>query len=352
MANNRIETEPSIKPSASELFPNLCEPRVFAGFLFTSVCISLAVAAARWPWAPYPMTGLMVTIVVITLIGASWNFCLRALNPKFADLNLAQLYALAWLLLMAISLVVLGILNYLISNNIIQGHFKLGPAMLLAAAAGGLALRYFHIHANWRLNLERGQRAYSQALAARIRPHFLFNTLNTIAELTRFDAEAAERSVEDLARLYRMGLADIKHRVSVADEIHTAKSYLNIEQYRLGSRMEQVWEIDPDLLSSELPILTLQPLVENAVYHGIEPCAEGGALRIQGWVVDRHGFLRVTNPMPDFKRSNRQVGNNIAMENIRQRLEMAFGERANMRVHKIDNEYQVTLRFPYTGGKH
>lgn len=351
MANNRIETEPSIQPSAAELFPNLCEPRVFAGFLFSVVCISLAVAAARWPWAPYPVTGLIVTVVVITLIGSTWNMSLRALTPKFTEFALSKLYAIAWLLLMAISVVVLGILDLLVSNDIIHGQFALTPALLLAAAVGGLALRYYHIHANWQLNLERGQRAYSQALAARIRPHFLFNTLNTIAELTRSDAEAAERSVEDLARLYRMGLADIKHRVSVADEIHTAKSYLNIEQYRLGSRMQQSWEVDPDLLSSELPILTLQPLVENAVYHGIEPCPEGGMLSIQGWIVDRHGFLRVTNPMPDFKRSNRQVGNNIAMENIRQRLEMAFGNNANMRVHKIDNEYQVTLRFPYIGGK-
>lgn len=351
MANNRIETAATVKPTASELFPDFSDPRAVAGFLFTSVCIALAIAAARWPWAPNPVTGLIITLVVVTLVGGIWAGSLRMLTSRFHTLEPRQLYVAAWSLLMIIAGLALSIINYLIANNFIHAHLELAPALLLSGAIGGLALRYFYVHANWRFNLERGQVAHSQALSARIRPHFLFNTLNTIAELTRSDAEAAERSVEDLARIYRMGLADVKHRVSLADEVHTARSYLNIEQYRLGDRMKQVWEIDPQLLQTELPILTLQPLVENGVYHGIEPCPEGGTLHIQGWIVDRFGFLRVTNPMPDFQRSNRQVGNNMAMENIRQRLEMAYGKDAHMRAHKLNNQYQVTLRFPYTGGK-
>lgn len=350
MANNRLETATEARPTASDLFPDLRDPGAITGFLFTNICISLAITAARWPWAPHPVLGLIVTMIVVVLIGTTWAFGLRLLASRFSKLKPSQLYVVAWLLLMAIASLVLGIVAQLMNSNLIQGHFELTPALLLTGAIGGLALRYFYIHANWRFNLERGQVAHSQALSARIRPHFLFNTLNTIAELTRSDAEAAERSVEDLARMYRMGLADVKHRVSLADEVHTAKSYLNIEQYRLGDRMKQVWEIDPDLLNAELPILTLQPLVENGVYHGIEPCPEGGTLHIQGWIVDRFGFLRVTNPMPEFQRSNRQVGNNMAMENIRQRLEMAYGKDANMRAHKLNNQYQVTLRFPCTGG--
>jgi two-component system sensor histidine kinase AlgZ len=114
--------------------------------------------------------------------------------------------------------------------------------------------------------------------------------------------------------------------------------------------MQQSWDTDQLPKDAQLPILTLQPLVENAVYHGIEPCPDGGKLFIKGWVEDKTLCIMVSNPMPDIERSNRQKGNNMAVENIRQRLQMAFGKRASMQTEKHDQQYQVTLRFPYVTG--
>lgn len=347
MPTNRTETQLGQKPTATELFPDFRQARVLAAFTFFTVCCALTISAARIPWHPNFIEGFISLTAQIFTIGSIWLIVLMYWVPYWERQKIGLSYVISWTTLMVICASVLIIAHSALPSELANYHMPVLPSMVITAALGALALRYFYIHANWQLNQQRGQIARSQALSARIRPHFLFNTLNTIAELTRADPEAAEHAVEDLARLYRMSLADTQHKVSLIDEINTAKSYLYIEQYRIGSRMEQVWDTTQLPKDAQLPILTLQPLVENAVYHGIEPCPEGGKVTIEGWQEGGNVFIAVTNPIPDEERSNRQKGNNMAIENIRQRLNLAFGKRADMRTEKINNEYHVTLRFPY-----
>jgi two-component system sensor histidine kinase AlgZ len=350
MPTNRTETQLAKKPTATELFPDFSHRRVSIAFVFFAACAAFAISAASAPWHPDPVQSFWSALALCVAVGGLWISSLRVVAPRLKKQKIATAYLIAWALLMAITGLSLGVC-YAVLGTVKGSHYMPLPStLIMAAALGGLALRYFYIHANWQLNQERGQIARSQALAARIRPHFLFNTLNTIAELTRADPEAAEHAVEDLARLYRMSLADVQHKVPLADEINTAKSYLYIEQYRLGSRMRQTWDTDRLPADAQLPILTLQPLVENAIYHGIEPCPDGGHLRIEGWSEGDRLYMVVTNPIPEIERSNRQKGNNMATENIRQRLQMAFGKQASMQTEKLDQQYQVTLRFPYVTG--
>lgn len=350
MSNNRPETQLSRKPTATELFPDFRRPRVVMAFVLFCFLAAITISAASAPWHPAPEENFVSLFVLLFGIGSIWICSLLALLPHWEQRSVKSSYIVAWFLLMAITILVITITHAAMAPANASSYASPLPTLTLSAALGALALRYFYVHTSWRLNQQRGQLARSQALAARIRPHFLFNTLNTIAELTRADPDAAEHAVEDLARLYRMSLSDVQQKVALADEINTAQSYLYIEQYRLGARMEQAWDTSQLPKDAQLPILTLQPLVENAVYHGIEPCPEGGKLTIEGWKEGGLIFIMVTNPLPDMERSNRQKGNNMAIENIHQRLNMAFGNRAGMTAEKLNNEYQVTLRFPYVTG--
>ena len=145
-----------------------------------------------------------------------------------------------------------------------------------------LALRYFFVTHEWRHNVELQARARVHALQARIRPHFLFNSMNTIAALTRSNPARAEEAVHDLADLFRANLSEKRNEIPLSDEIEVARTYQRIEQLRLGDRLRVEWKTDLLPQDALVPGLTLQPLLENAIYHGVEPRADGGVVTVVG----------------------------------------------------------------------
>ena len=145
-----------------------------------------------------------------------------------------------------------------------------------------LALRYFYVTHEWRHNVELQAKARVHALQARIRPHFLFNSMNTIAALTRSNPARAEEAVQDLADLFRANLNEKRNQISLAEEIDVARTYQRMEQLRLGDRLRVEWKIDSLPTDALVPGLTLQPLLENAIYHGIEPRPDGGVVTVTG----------------------------------------------------------------------
>ena len=154
------------------------------------------------------------------------------------------------------------------------------PGFLLRNIAVGfivsaLALRYFYVSAERKRSIEMEALARIRALQARIRPHFLFNSMNTIAALTRSNPEQAEQAVEDLADLFRASLGEATARISLEEEVEIARTHERIEQLRLGGRLQVRWEIDELPMNAQVPSLIIQPLLENAVYHGIEMLANG-----------------------------------------------------------------------------
>ncbi|MDZ7828307.1 MAG: sensor histidine kinase [Halofilum sp. (in: g-proteobacteria)] len=214
---------------------------------------------------------------------------------------------------------------------------------VISAVVTAVALRYFYVTAEWRRKIEAFAHARVQALQARIRPHFLFNSMNTIASLTRSAPEAAERAVEDLSELFRASLGD-QSLLTVADEIELARSYLRIEQERLGDRLQVEWDLDPEARDVQLPALTLQPLVENAVYHGIEPMAAGGTIRIHSRVDGDAIRIDIDNPVSAQVRRN--PGHRMAQDNVRQRLAYAFGEAGALAADEEDGQYRVSITAP------
>ncbi len=208
-----------------------------------------------------------------------------------------------------------------------------------------LAMRYLYVSSEWRRSIVLEAQARISALHALIRPHFLFNSMNTIASLTRSDPRQAEEAVEDLADLLRANLNSSKERTTLKEELEVAGIYQRIEKLRLGDRLAVRWDIAELPMRALIPSLTIQPLLENAIYHGIELLPDGGVVNVCGKRVDDDLHIAISNPIaPDHAR--RKDGNKMAMANIQQRFELAYGNRATVIVEETDSDYRVILQFP------
>jgi two-component system, LytTR family, sensor histidine kinase AlgZ len=217
--------------------------------------------------------------------------------------------------------------------------------LAVGAVAGGLALRYFYVSHQWRSNVEAEAQSRVRALQARIRPHFLFNSMNTIASLTRTNARAAEQAIADLSDLFRASLREHRERIPLASEIEIARAYERVERLRLGDRLRVEWQVADLPLDTPVPALILQPLLENAVYHGVEPLERGGTIRITGKREGSKAVIVIENPVSTRILAER-TGHRIGLDNVRQRLELMFHGDARVEVFEAPERFVVTLRFP------
>ena len=221
-------------------------------------------------------------------------------------------------------------------------RFSIGNAAICALIAAAL-LRYLYVRELWQERVHAAAKAQVDALQARIRPHFLFNSMNTIASLIRKRPTDAERAVEDLSELFRAALGTREMLGTLGEELDLIGHYLRIESLRLGERLKL--DLDLQALPRDLPLppLLLQPLVENAVYHGIQRMPEGGTLSMHGAHNDGMIEIVVRNPLPDDVAHPR---NAHALANVRARIEYHFGDKAALIVQPARGEFTVTVRLP------
>jgi two-component system sensor histidine kinase AlgZ len=241
---------------------------------------------------------------------------------------------------------------------------------LISVMVCGILLLYFRLRAKM---LSRAlHEARLQVLRARIRPHFLFNTINAVLSIMRAQPKKAETALEDMADLFRMAMSDARDLVPLSREIQLSKQYIALEQLRMGERLSVDWQMQDVPENALIPPLLLQPLLENAVYHGIEALPQGGSIKI---VLRRNGDelrLTVENPcvehgIPakgshgdgDFQNNyesessvpatgNKQRSNNkMALQNIRERLDLLFDAEARYQVESGNNFYRVEIVLPY-----
>ena len=209
-----------------------------------------------------------------------------------------------------------------------------------------LAMRYLYVASEWRRSIVLEAQARISALQALIRPHFLFNSMNTIASLTRTDPQQAEEAVEDLSDLLRANLGGSGDRTTLKEELEVAAIYQRIEKLRLGDRLDVKWEIDELPMRALIPSLTIQPLLENSIYHGIELLPDGGTVKITGKHDGDYLEIAISNPVAVGEKRSKG-GNQMALANIRQRFELAYGNRATVDVEADAASYSVRLRFPH-----
>ncbi|MCK6369890.1 MAG: histidine kinase [Gammaproteobacteria bacterium] len=344
------------RSDACNYLPDLCAPAAVLGVVLVAELGAIVMALARQSqWVSF-FTDLGRTSVVLQWLSLTSAAVLCVLRPRIERLALREGTAIALVAVMLNILLVSEAL-YWATDFIAPGMAADGwlPAdhWFFAArnlAIGGIVacglLRYFYVSAQWQDNVRREATARIHALQARIRPHFLFNSMNTIASLIRGNPAAAEQAVEDLADLFRASLSEARQRITLTEELEIARVYERMEQQRLGERLRVEWDIAALPGDAILPSLTLQPLLENAVYHGIERLPDPGVVQVRGRRDGDRLEVQVVNPVPVDDRGERS-GNRIALANIGERLQLAFGAAAGLQVESGPTEFRVTLMFPY-----
>lgn len=222
-------------------------------------------------------------------------------------------------------------------------YARLDRYWLFTLVATGTALYYFHMRS--RALSPALTEARLQALQARIRPHFLFNSINAVLSLIRQEPKRAEFALEDMADLFRVLMADNRQLSTLEREVELTRQYLSLEQLRLGERLRLEWHTEKMPPEALIPPLVLQPLVENAVYHGIEPSAEPGVVSIHAYKARDEVHLVLRNPYR--KGGTHHAGNKMALGNIRERLALHFDAEASLRTTITDDAYQVHIVIPY-----
>jgi two-component system, LytTR family, sensor histidine kinase AlgZ len=272
-----------------------------------ALLVSLTVLYALAPWMRRASYGVGVTfiLVMVVFVVLAMQLGLRAMLP-------GQLPESLWrsaLLALLVSAALLAYLNW--------RHLRLSPSL-----------------AESRL----------MALQARIRPHFLFNTLNSVLGLIREDPKKAEAMLENLADLFRAVMADSRALVPFGQELELAKAYIAIEEIRFGERLRVNWSCDHAPADALVPPLLLQPLVENAVLHGVAPLEAGAQISVEAFEDEGSLMVLVRNPVPE----DIQIldGNRIALDNIRERLALHFDVEAGLKVDTVNAEFVVSVRIP------
>lgn len=339
--------------------PDLCSPLAVFGVVLASQLLALLLTLAGQPgWSAF-YSHLAQTALLLLWTGLISAAVLCRLRQWLTRFAVPEGSVVAYLLVMACVIAVseaafwLG--RFLGAGPDTGGgwfpteHWSfLTRNLAIATLVMAPLLRYFYVSQQWQRNVRREAEARLNALQARIRPHFLFNSMNTIASLTRSNPVAAEQAVEDLADLFRASLRDGRQLIPLKEELEIARVYERMEQHRLGERLRVDWQLGTLALAAEIPGLTIQPLLENAIYHGIEPSPQPGVISVRGESDGRLIRISVTNPLPPAGMASRP-GHGLALDNIRERLELAFGADGALAVDAAPDRYTVTIVFPATG---
>lgn len=315
--------------------PDLCRlPRigVLLGLAQLVVVVVVLVPAGGYLWDVH---GVLIASGYALWLALSVAALLCVLRRPLSKLpkraGAAVAVAIALVIATAAAAIVHGLFASIADSSSLPGFWRFtGGSGAVVALLSALALRYFYVIDRWQAQVEAHARAEVDALQARIRPHFLFNSMNMIASLLRRDPDVAERAVLDLSDLFRAALVAGEGRSSLREELDLAQRYLDIEQLRLGDRLKVEWRRqDPLPMDLPLPRLVLQPLLENAVQHGISRLPAGGTIEVEVSVVDGRLTIQVRNPAllpgPDHMH-----GAGHAQRNIRHRLGYMFGRGAEM----------------------
>lgn len=338
------------KPYEGEDFflPDLCSSiAVFTLVVLAELLVLIWVlavpVAAEFDWLSLAMASLFVQWIV--LLSAALLCRLRAwMQRRALLLALAMCFA-----------VVVGLtLFFSVMADWVLDAGMLGPPELhsgqmlrhglIALIMTSLLLRYFYLQQQWQRQQQAELKARLQSLQSRIRPHFLFNSLNSIVSLIGSAPHKAENAVLDLADLFRANLSEADGLATWAEEMRLCQGYLRIEQYRLGERLQVIWQVEGLPLNTPIPLLTLQPLLENAILHGLQPSLAGGDIRIEGsWQTGRVELL-VSNSCPLLEASHQ--GAHMALDNIRARLTGLFGLEAKVESWREGPRFFSRLVYP------
>lgn len=331
-----------------DFLPDFCSSASTLTVVLFAELIALVLTLVQSEWIGNFWVGwgwISLYLQWMALSGAAILCVLRRLAPP---LRPAWALVLAYgLLLLAAVVISLGVeAIWPLASQPLRGF--LWRSTLAAAILDALALRYFYVLGRWRSEVRAEAEVRLEALEARLRPHFLFNTLNTILVLIRRDAARAEAALLNLADLFRSALESGSSRSTLGQELDWARQYLALEAIRLGPKLEIVWEIDRIPRDAMVPRLLLQPIVENAVYHGIENSIAGGRIEIRGHATASRIELSITNPSPGPGEATGTPRHGLALDILKRRLALVFPDSLELlTAREADGHFTLTLTLPY-----
>ena len=339
----------------SRFLPDFCSVRMVFSVIVLGELLAFILALGPSVSADSRWRDLALISLFVQWVALSNCAILCVLRRYIERTSVAQVSMICLLVVVTVTLLV-SECGYMISRH---ETFSLllpsgwhGEFLLRNAAVSAIitlaALRLFYLQNRLRLSIESRSRARFHALQARIRPHFLFNSMNTIASLTRSQPQLAETIVEDLADLFRVTLSAQDDQVTLTDELQLCRRYLNIEQTRLGERLKVDWQFDNMPPDFRVPSLFMQPLLENAIYHGVEPSPTGGTVRIEVRDDGRFVHILIENPL-DPASGQKRHGHQIALQNVRDRLDDFYAGHAVLTTQQDENRFQVHILLPRCG---
>ncbi len=338
-----------MESSQETLFlPSFCDIRLVFAVVVIAELMAFVLVLANGRADPWNDLGLVSLFVQWIALSSAAALCLA--RPLLVRIRSTAAVLASYLLLLLITVLISELAWHM--GGLVQAGGRVGHVeflfrnTMISAIVSGLVLRYLFVQHQWRRQIQAEAQARVQALQARIRPHFLFNSMNSIAALTGSDPQRAEMAVQDLSDLFRVTLRDASERVLLEEEIDVAARYLRMESLRLGERLRVEWDIERLPRKRRVPSLILQPLLENAVYHGIEGLPQGGRITIHGATEGKRIVITVRNPRATRGIASHRKGNRIALDNIRQRLQLVFGSQAGVAMREVDDEFETTLYFP------
>jgi two-component system sensor histidine kinase AlgZ len=272
---------------------------------------------------------LLITLAVLCLIG-----------KPLRSLSYSRGVVASMLITLSTTALVMNGLSHLLLDSHIAMNWRDACNVIGISA---IILKYFNLRG--RALSPALTEARLQALQARIRPHFLFNSLNAVLSLMRSEPRRAERALEDLADLFRVVMADNRQLSTLKREVEISRQYLELEGLRLGDRLRVAWHIDKAPSNALLPPLVLQPLLENAVYHGIEPAIEPGEISVNIYRNANQMHIIIRNPYQ--KTGDHHSGNKMALGNIKSRLMLHYDVEASLQTQVQQDYYQIHITLPY-----
>lgn len=351
--SNKSGSSDTVNP---EFFlPDLCEKEavffmVLVAELFSLVLVLASSSLIAFDWNKLALVSLFVQWVVLSSAAI-----LCKLRPVLAQMPEKRAVLLSYLVIPIDAWVFSFLSQWALPAESGQAisFFSLDiiTNVLIAAIMGGLLIRYFYLQAQLMARRQSELVHKIQALQSRIRPHFLFNSMNSIASLIAIDAEKAENAVLDLSELFRASLNEVGNQVPFQQEVQLCKRYLGIEALRLGGRLQVEWDIAEIPNGVQIPLLTLQPLLENAILHGIQPLSGGGVIKVRA--IYHYGLfeLQVSNPWVAKESEAQTKGNRMALENTRNRLSVLYGDRAKLTSYQESDRYITVFSYPYDIGE-
>ena len=339
-------------PETDFFLPDLCQAQsilflVLASELLVFVQILFSSSFFDFDWLALGLASLFVQWIVLVSAALLCN-----IRPWLMGMSVPKATGVAYGLILLLTLLFsLGAEMVLEGMGSVTelGWGRIARNLLIAMIMTGMAFRYFFLSHQLRSKEQAELASRIQSLQSRIRPHFLFNSMNIIASLISIDPDLAEEVVEDLSSLFRASLNDsTSEPVTLAQELDLCEKYVHIESLRLDDRLTVQWDVNVDTAAIRIPLLTLQPLLENSIYHGIQPLPKGGTVTVSVELEGPHVQIEITNPMSDTSYEHKQ-GNRMAIDNIRNRMTALYGPEALLTTDVSGGFFTARLIYPVKG---